>query len=525
MKVTNVEQMRALERRVVEEFAIPELLLRENAGRAAASVIEGALGRRLRAVVVCGLGINGGVGLVVARQLHAGGAERVRALVTGGVDGYDASSRQHLEMALRAGVEVTTDATAEQVRLALDEGCDVVVDALVGAGLSGDVKERDREVIEAINASGRQVVSLDLPSGVDGDTGLVRGAAVRARWTVSFGLPKLGNLLYPGFDLGGRLLVSHVSLPPALTGSAELLVEAALPPPLPPRRADGHKGSFGDVLFIAGASSYYGAPSLAALSLLKAGGGYSRLAAPRSVVPHLAPLASEVVFLPQEETAEGAMALTAAEALLAAAEGVDLVVLGPGLSLADETQQLVRRLVAELDKPLVLDGDGLTAMAGDVDVLRRREALTALTPHPGEMSRLSGRSVSALRADPVAAVRDVSHDLGAHLVLKGPHSLICGPDGRAFINLSGNSGMGTAGSGDVLTGAIGAAFGLGLELGEALRAGVFLHGLAGDLAAEGEGEDGMTARDVLEHLPAAVRRYRADYEAMAREHYGAITVV
>lgn len=521
MKVTTVEQMRAMDRAAIEEFGVPEQILMENAGIAAASVIERAIGAsECRFVVVCGLGNNGGDGLVVARKLHSNGA-RVEVLIMGDPEGFGATSRRNYDMAVRSGIEVISDASPGRVSSAI-EGCTAVVDGLLGTGLTGEVSGRSRDVIESINDAGVMVFSLDIPSGVDGDTGAVRGTAVIADATITFGLPKLGNLLYPGASLGGQLHVTHISFPPQLLEKEELKVEIIDPLPLPPRRADGHKGTFGDVLCIAGAANYFGAPSLAALSVLKAGAGYSRLAAPRSIVPHVAGLASEVVFIPQEETNEGSIALSAASKLLESTGIVDFVILGPGLSLVHETQQLVRDLTPRIDKPLLIDGDGLTAISGDLDAVRRRTAPTVLTPHPGEMVKLMGSTIAELREDPIGAVQRLASDLGAVVVLKGARTLIGVPGGPVTINTSGNSGMATAGSGDVLTGAIAAMVGLGLDIDEAARTGVFLHGVAGDLAAEFRGEDGLTARDVLEHLPLAVRVFREDHAELTRDFYGVV---
>ncbi|MHC4992836.1 MAG: NAD(P)H-hydrate dehydratase, partial [Planctomycetota bacterium] len=291
------------------------------------------------------------------------------------------------------------------------------------------------------------------------------------------------------------------------------------------RRIDGHKGSFGDVLFIAGASSYYGAPVFSALALLKAGGGYARLAAPRSMTPALAGLGGEIVFAPQNETKSGSLSLKAADSLLELSGEVDFVVLGPGLSLADETQRLVRKLTSRIEKALLVDGDGLTALSSEPEVIEYRAGATILTPHPGEMARILGRTIEEIQADPVDAVQIAATSLGATVVLKGAHSLIGYPDRRVLVNTSGNSGMATAGSGDVLTGTIAAMHGLGQTIDDAVRSGVFMHGLAGDLAADEKGEDGITARDILEQLPAATMAYREDYDEIMANHYGAVEVI
>jgi NAD(P)H-hydrate epimerase len=225
-------------------------------------------------------------------------------------------------------------------------------------------------------------------------------------------------------------------------------------------------------------------------------------------VPFLAQGAAEAVFTPQRETASGSLSRRSKADILVVAGKVDMVVLGPGLSLAAETQTLVRELVKGIGKPVLIDGDGLTALAVDPGILRKRKAPTVLTPHPGEMSRLTGKTAADIRRNRIAVLQATARDLKSIIVLKGAHSLIGCPDGRVFVNLSGNAGMATAGSGDVLTGTIAAMFGMGLPMEEAVRKGVFLHGLAGDLAADAKGEDGITARDILEFLPAALKRDR-----------------
>ncbi|NPV05293.1 MAG: NAD(P)H-hydrate dehydratase [Syntrophaceae bacterium] len=508
MKVATTEEMRTMDRHAIETLGIPDEILMENAGGAAYYALAGETeiaGRRF--AVLCGGGNNGGDGFVVARKIHSGGGI-VKVFLLADKSRFRGAARKNLDILLNLAVDVRPVESAGDVRSYILQA-DAVIDAIFGTGLDRDVEGLHREVIELVNALGKPVLSLDIPSGVNGDTGSVMGTAIRAAATVTFGLPKRGNLLYPGFACGGKLYVTHISFPPELYDSEEIRMEVNDPLPLPARSPWGHKGDFGDALFVAGASGYYGAPAFSALSFLKAGGGYSRLAAPASVVPGLAAQAGEIVFVPQKETPSGSIALKNKSALLELAERVDLVVLGPGLSLAEETQKLVRELAARIEKPILIDGDGITAVAKNPRFLKRRRYETILTPHAGEMARITGKGVEAIEKDPVGILQETAAALDSIIVLKGAHTLIGLPDGRVFINMSGNSGMATAGSGDVLTGAIGAMFGLGLAVPEAVRAGVFVHGLAGDLAAADKGEDGITARDIMEGLPRAVAMVRA----------------
>lgn len=521
MKISTVAQMREMDATAIGRFGIAEDLLMENAGHAAFAVLASRMGPVFERsfVVVCGLGNNGGDGLVVARHIHSHGGQ-VEVLLLGDPERFRGAARRQMAMLERLPVPILRLPDAEGLAERLAAG-EVLVDALFGTGLSREIDGLHREVVEAINASGRPVLSLDIPSGVQGDTGQILGCAVQASHTVTFGLPKAGNLLYPGFACGGHLHVAHIGMPRELLENEALQLAVNLPPPLPCRSATGHKGSFGQALFIAGAAGYLGAPCFAALSFLKAGGGYSRLAAPAGITPFIAMKGSEIVFLPQRETAGGSLALANREALLATAAGQDFVVLGPGLSLDEETQQLARELTAATQRPLLIDGDGLTAVAAHPELLQQRRAPTVLTPHPGEMARLTGLSIGAIETDRVAAVRRGARDLNAMVVLKGAHSLIGCPDGRVFINLSGNSGLASAGSGDVLTGTIAASFCLGLPLPEAVCKGVLLHGLAGDLAAAARGEDGMTAQDILDYLPLALRADRSGLPPhLARRYAG-----
>ncbi|HEY84214.1 MAG TPA: NAD(P)H-hydrate dehydratase [Chloroflexi bacterium] len=527
MKVSCVAEMRELDRTAIEKYGIADALLMENAGLAVYAVLleqTGIKGKRF--VVFCGGGNNGGDGLVVARKLHSNGGE-VKVFLLSNPEKFKGSAKANFEIASRLPIEMQRVESLDAIKSDVLHS-EIIVDAIFGTGLTREVGGLYREVIELINRSnrsGKTVLSVDIPSGVHGDTGHVMGVAVRADYTVTFGLPKIGNLLYPGYELGGRLYVTHISFPPKIYTADALKIAINHPPKLPPRNAAGHKKTFGEALFIAGASSYYGAPYFAALSFMKAGGGYARLAAPKSVTRVIAAKGSEIVFAPQQETAAGSISLANRTALLELAQKMQMVVIGPGLSLDDEAQQLTRQLTAEIDRPLLLDGDGITALSQDLDIIRHRPAETILTPHLGEMSRLTGLSAAEIAADSVPVLQRAAADLGAIIVLKGAHSLTGYPDARVFINMSGNSGMASAGSGDVLSGTIAAMFGLGLSPDEAARMGVFIHGLSGDLAANDKGEDGITAQDILDYLPLAVKTTREGLSEALQDRYIGARVV
>jgi NAD(P)H-hydrate epimerase len=403
--------------------------------------------------------------------------------------------------------------------------CDAIVDGILGTGITRDVKGLYRDVIESINRSGKHIFSIDIPSGIHGDTGQVMGTAVRADYTVTFGLPKLGNVLLPGCELGGRLYVSHISFPPSMTAADSLKVETNHPLELPTRRRDARKGDLGQILFIAGAADCYEAPYYVAMSFLKAGGRDARLAAPRSSAPFLAHKSNEIVFLPQDETGTGSIALGNKRALLELSRRMDLVVLGPGLSLEAKTQHLARELAAEIEKPLLINGDGITAVCHDLQIIEKRKAETILTTHLGDMARITGMDVGEIDASKVDVLQCTAGELRATIVLKGAHYLVGYPDGRVFVNMNGNTGMATASAGDILAGTIAAMFGLGLSLEDAARQGVFVHGFAADLAADDKGEDGITAQDILEYLPRAVKVLREGLDERLSDRYAGVRVV
>ena len=524
MKVSRVSEMRTMDRTAIEQFGIVEELLMENAGHAVYFVLLNEFGiEGKRFLVFCGPGNNGGDGFVVARKIHSNGGS-VKVLALGDPVRFRGAAGLNFDIVSRLPIEVQQLESVDTVETDIAH-CDAIVDGILGTGITRNVEGLYRDVIESINRSGKPIFSIDIPSGIHGDTGQVMGAAVRADYTVTFGLPKLGNVLLPGCELGGRLYVSHISFPPPMTAADSLKVEINHPLELPPRRRDARKEDFGQVLFIAGAAGYYGVPYYVALSFLKAGGGYSHLAAPRSIAPFIANKGSEIVFLPQDETDRGSIALGNRRALLELSQRMDMVVLGPGLSLEAETQHLARELAAEIEKPLLINGDGIAAVCQDLQTLRNRKAETILIPHLDDMARITGMDVAGIETNKVDVLQRTAGELKTTIVLKGAHSLVGYPDQRVFVNMSGNPNMATASAGDVLAGTIAAMFGLGLPLEDAARQGVFVHGLAGDLAADAKGEDGITARDILEYLPQAVKVIREGLNERLSGRYAGVRVI
>ncbi|UCH00777.1 MAG: NAD(P)H-hydrate dehydratase [Deltaproteobacteria bacterium] len=524
MKVSTVGEMRDLDRRAVEEFKIPEMILMENAGEAVYFVIHNECGIRGKAfLILCGIGNNGGDGFVVARKLHSNGG-RVKVFLLGDKEELKGSAKENFDIISSLHIEIERLTTVDKIKSSLHY-CDAVVDAIFGTGLTRDVGGIYREVSELINKSQRLVFSVDIPSGVNGNTGQIMGCAIKADYTITFGLPKLGNLLYPGFDLCGKLYVTHISFPSSLCDTDSIKVETNNPIQIPERAADTHKGDYGKALFIAGSSNYLGAPYFSALSFLKAGGGLSYLASPDSIAPFLANKGSEIVFVPQRETDNGSLSLKARGHLLEFSDRVDIVTIGPGLSLNEETQELVREVSKEIRRPLIIDGDGITAISRNIDIVKERRERTILTPHLGEMSRITEMDIGEIQKNRIPVLSRTCKELNAYIILKGAHTLIGYPDGHIFINMSGNPGMATAGSGDVLVGTIAAMFGLDLSIEDSTRMGVFIHGMAGDLAVRDIGADGIIAGDIMDYIPEAVRYCRENFAEITKDIYGSIYTV
>ncbi|MDD2352275.1 MAG: NAD(P)H-hydrate dehydratase [Atribacterota bacterium] len=524
MKIARVIEMQNMDEDAINKFGISDELLMENAGLSICQLIYNNFKiENSSFLVICGVGNNGGDGLVVARKLHSNGA-MVNICILGNPEKYKGSALKNWQIINNLNISSKIQPSINELESVIKPG-DIIIDAIFGTGLARNIEGYYLEVIQLINKINNPVISIDIPSGINGNTGSIQGIAVKADYTVTFGLPKIGNILYPGYDYCGKLYVSHISFPPYLYNKNDLNTYINSPLLIPNRLNEGHKGTFGDALFISGSRNYYGAPYFSSLSFLKSGGGYSRLAAPASIIPYIAIIASEVVFLPQKETATGAISSANIPALLKLSEKTDIVIIGPGLSLEEETQNLVRRIVTEINKPILIDGDGLTAISNDLSILQSRKHPTILTPHLGEMSCLTKLPVNQIKEDLINIVVDFAGKNNTITVLKGAHTLIAIPDGNVFINMTGNSGMASAGSGDVLTGTIAAMYTLGLPVESAARQGVLVHGLAGDMTAKKLGKDGMTARDIMESLPNAIKMIRREDISLNNNKFSGIEII
>jgi NAD(P)H-hydrate epimerase len=504
--------MAALDRRAQDEYGVPTLLLMEAAGR---GVFEAA--RRLavnstpRVVVVCGKGNNGGDGLVAARIMLAAGWRPIVVLLARDAE-VSGDAAVNLQAARRAGVEIINlDSTAIPGLRGLISSADLIVDGLFGTGFRGPVAGLAAKTIEAINASGRPVLAIDIPSGVQGDSGGVDGLAVRASSTVTMALPKTGLLLPPGAGYTGRIWVVDVGHPRRLIEAAgvrtSLVTKQMVDVAIPRRRLDAHKGDCGRVLIVAGSVGHSGAAVLAALGALRAGAGLVTLAVPASIYPIIGSAVIEGMPTPVPD-AEGALSAEAGDPILKMAVAADVVACGPGLSTLPGPAAVVDRLLAECPKPLVLDADALNILAASGRPWAAAMGPVVITPHPGEMARLLGARVEDIQRHRMQTARVAAERFKAVVVLKGARTIVADPDGEAAIVPTGNPAMATGGMGDVLTGAVAAFIGQGLAAGVAARVAVYLHGLAGDLAARASGPAGVLAREVADTMPRALAAVR-----------------
>ncbi len=516
IKAVTADEMREMDRRTVAEFGLPSLLLMENAGAETAREMLSAFPRLRRSsvVILCGRGNNGGDGFVVARRLLAQGAA-VRTLLLGRREEVRGDARINLEILEKLGAAPTEIPAADGLSAVREHlaAADVVVDALLGTGAQGPARGFLAEAIAAINAAGRPVVSVDIPSGLGADDPDPPGPAVRATLTVTFALPKRSLLLFPGAAYAGTLKIADIGIPRRLAADPALpvgLLEAAdVAPAFPRRDPASHKGTFGHVLVIAGSVGKTGAAALAGLGAQRVGAGLVTLAVPQSLNAILEVKLTEVMTVPIPETDAQTMSLRAFEPLLRLAEAKTAIAIGPGLGTHPETQELVRKLLVGLRLPLVVDADGLNALAGRADILAQASGPVVLTPHPGEFSRLLGLDRDVLLRRRLSLVRETAQRLHLTVVLKTARTLVAGPEGDTAIVPTGNPGMATGGTGDVLTGLMAGLLAQGVAPVQAARAAAYLHGLAGDLAAERLGAESMLAGDLLESVPEAIRRVKA----------------
>jgi len=506
MKLARAAEMRAMDRQAIEDYGIPGVVLMENAGRAVVEAIcrwQGPVADR-RAVIVVGPGNNGGDGLVIARHLHQAKC-RVQVVALVSPDSWQGDAAINWQIVRRMGIPVITVTSPEAAPVCEAEfaQADFLVDAIFGTGLTRPVLGHFAAVIEMMNQSSRSIAAVDIPSGLESDSGRPLGACVRAGLTVTFVLAKPGHVVHPGAEYTGRLEVADIGIPEAVIEAFGLGIErhtrdsaARL---LPARQAASHKGTFGHVLVLAGSQGKTGAAILAAQGALRSGAGLVTLAVPRLLNPVFEAALFEAMTV--SFVSDYCLEEQDAACVAAATAGKDAVVIGPGLGTAPGTAAMIHRLYREVGLPMVVDADALAALGTDLPPTPGVSRV--LTPHPGEMAKITGLSVADIQADRIRAATDYAQAKGVVVLLKGAGTVVAAPDGRVAINVSGNPGMAAGGMGDVLAGVIGALLGQGLGAWEAACLGAFVHGLAADRLARTRKHGGFLASEVAAELPAA----------------------
>jgi ADP-dependent NAD(P)H-hydrate dehydratase / NAD(P)H-hydrate epimerase len=512
MKVATAEQMQEIDRKAIGTFGIPGIVLMENAGRGAADLLCGAFpgieGKQI--AILAGKGNNGGDGFVIGRHLLNRGLS-VRVLLLSDSATLKGDAKTNFEIFSRMRGEVLFFPGPEHFeRLKNDlEGADLLVDAIFGTGLNSEVEGFHRQVIEHLNHLNRPVFAVDIPSGLDADTGKPLGAAVRAALTVTFGLPKVGHLIAPGPDYTGELKIIDIGIPANLVAEqpigTHLLEEKEIRSWLrQPRSRNTHKGDYGHLLVLAGSPGKTGAAAMACEAALRMGAGLVTLGIPESLNPIMEVKLTEAMTEPLPETSGRTLSLRAFGPILELCKNKKAVIIGPGLGTDKQTRSLIIKLVRALDLPIILDADGLNALAAHTGSFPAKHTLI-LTPHPGEMARLIRSTVKEVQEDRIGVARRFSQEKRVFLVLKGYRTLIATPEGEIFINPTGNPGMASGGTGDVLTGMTGGLACQGLDLLRSLQAAVFLHGMAGDRAAAEKGERSLVATDMVAKIPDVLR--------------------
>src|ERR1041384_5022956 len=511
MIVVTAEQMRELDRLTIQKYGVPSLILMERAGQAIAQTILERFSRHAKkgVLVVAGKGNNGGDGFVVARMLKKKRIPcQVALLARRDQLSPDAAQNFNSFVKLKGQVsEIGGDDMGVVGARARKSG--LVVDAILGTGVKSEVRGLYADAIHSINACGSPVVAVDIPSGVHTDTGVPLSVAVRSALTVALGFAKRGEVIYPGIDYVGKLIVADIGI--AAQAIAEVKPDTALLEPetvrslVPRRAADTHKGSYGHVLVIAGSRGKTGAAILASRAAMRSGAGLTTLAAPRSLNNIFASSLIEVMTEPLRENSGEEIESLGDQEWGRLLERKDVLLFGPGIGVAPATQSHLRWLLRNLAIPWVIDADGLNNLALEVDRLKQAKTAPVLTPHPGEMARLTKKSTAEVNADRVEIAGSFASEHHCHVILKGARTIIATASGKVFINPTGNPGMASGGMGDALAGILAALLGQGLTPENAMKLGVYLHGFVGDRLAASKGGIGLIASDIIEGLPEGLR--------------------
>ena len=510
MRLAMNHQMQQMDRNAIEFYGIPSIVLMENAGKVVVDEIIKRRDQFQKAVIVCGPGNNGGDGFVIARHLYNLNVP-VKVFLVGEVSelNHDAMLNYSILKKLDFQIdEIKDDAGLLTFERWLRPG-NLIVDAIFGTGMSRKVEGIYQRTIEAINEMAHRVLSVDLPSGIDGNTGHVLGVAVKADLTVALVIPKVGNFLFPGADYNGQVIIKGIGVPDVIIERVgikyNIITQDIIQPLIPQRKRNSHKGDYGKGQIIAGSIGMAGAAILACRAALRSGMGLLKLYIPESLTTLITTSVPEVITIPLTEVRRGVIGISNFQRIIEDSAWPDVIAIGPGCGVNAEISELIKRLLSESKVPMVIDADGINALAKSLYWLENKQCPVVLTPHVGEMSRLTGLSADEINANPIETAIQFSRQWKTITVLKGARTVIATPEGDVYVNLNGNSGMATAGSGDVLTGIITSMIAQGLDPVNAAVLGVYLHGRAGDLMVAERGEHGLLAGDLILGLTKSIR--------------------
>jgi NAD(P)H-hydrate epimerase len=515
VKVATAAEMREIDRMSIEKYAIPGSVLMERAGLSVAQKVR-ELFEMKKIIVLAGGGNNGGDGIAAARNLHNwGGQVKVLLMLREDKLSPDCLAQYRIAKQTGVAVEFRKEVGERDIHGA------IVIDALLGTGINKAVTSPMTDVIRFLNASPVKVISVDVPSGISSDTGQVMGEAVRADVTITFGIPKVGHILFPGADYTGSLFVEDIGFPEVLLNNDRLLTETLernmVSMLIPERRRYSYKGDYGHVLIVAGSKGRTGAAIMAAEACLRSGAGLVTIGVPETLAAVFHSMVKEAMVLPLPDSGHGTLSARSFEKVRDfLSQQADVLAIGPGITVSEDTSSLVIKLLGSVTAPMVLDADALNVIGGRRDLFRKVKAPVILTPHAGEMARLltsdaaklSGRQDdteirTAVEAGRISISRSYAREAKVYLVLKGAPTIIADPEGRIRINTTGNPGMATAGTGDVLTGMISGFLGQGLNPVDASCLAVYIHGFAGDIASKTKGMHSLIASDIIDSIPEA----------------------
>ncbi|SNX54512.1 NAD(P)H-hydrate dehydratase [Thermoanaerobacterium sp. RBIITD] len=507
MKVLSNKEMKDLESTAINTIGIPSICLMENAGRIVAEYTKEYLlmNNKVNALVICGKGNNGGDGYVAARYLYNSGFD-VKVFITTSSAAITGDAKKNLDIIMNMGIFVAEIIQKEQIKL-LEKNimdCDIIIDAIYGTGLSGEICGTTKEIIDIINKSGKYIISADIPSGINGDTGHIEGCAVKANKTITMGFIKKGLTIYPGVEYSGDIVIADIGIPKNIIeqykNTYNIITHEDVK--ITKRNRNTHKGDYGKLLIIAGSKNMTGAAALCAMSAIKTGCGIVRLAVPQKIQPVLQGSLKEIITYGIKDK-DGIFYKDSVDEILEISKDADVVAIGPGLTNCSDIKEFVENIIISIDKPLVIDADALNVLSSIIDIIKGRDII--LTPHLGEMSRLIGITIDEIKNDIFGVTQYFINKYKVTLVLKGSRTVIGNSDSGIYINNTGNPGMATAGSGDVLTGMISSFLAQGLSNIKAAIYGAYYHGKAGDLASYKYGEYSLTASNIIEYIHEAIK--------------------